>query len=130
MYRNVVQKDTAKVLREYILRRNAQLRPEEEIGVLENENRWSFGIGANDDPSVVQALKEITTHPVIRPAVEALAGKNPGLIELTAITAGYGATDQFWHPDVISPGSSAKYARNFFPSYSIFVTLQVRNERY
>ncbi len=126
LYRDIISKETAESLRDYIVGRNKRLKPSEEIGVLENENRWSFGIGANDHPSVVKALHEITTHKVVRPALEKIAGSNPGLIEMTAITAGYGATDQFWHPDVVSMGSPAKYVRNFLPSYALFVTLQVR----
>mmetsp|Transcript_5739 Transcript_5739/g.8615 ORF Transcript_5739/g.8615 Transcript_5739/m.8615 type:complete len:751 (+) Transcript_5739:3-2255(+) len=124
LYKNIISKETAKSLREYIVQRNKNLKPKEEIGVLENENRWSFGIGANDHPSVADALNEIGTHGMIRPALEKIAGVNPGLVEMTAITAAYGATDQFWHPDVISMGSPAKYARNFLPSYSLFITLQ------
>ncbi len=130
LYRDVLQKETAKSLREYIVYKNAYLKPggggSGSINVIENAYRWSFGIGANDDRSVVQALEEIATHNVLKPALEKILGKHPALIEMTAITAGYGAVDQFWHPDVTSTGSPVKYARNFLPSYSLFITLQVR----
>jgi hypothetical protein len=124
IYQNIISQETAQTLRDYIVDKNQKMKPDEAIGVIENKNRWSFGIGVNDHPSVSQALKEIATHDVFRPALEQIAGDNPALIEMTAITAGYGATDQFWHPDVISMGSPAKYARNFVPSYALFVTLQ------
>ena len=130
VYNDLIQPETAQTLRKYIVERNQNLKGKEAISVIHNENRWSFGIGANDHPSVAKALNEIATNSVFRPALEKIAGDDPALIEMTAITAGYGATDQFWHPDVVSAGSSAKYARNFAPSYSLFVTLQVSENRY
>ncbi len=125
IYKDIIHPETAKDLRKYIVNKNKNLKSKDAIGVIENENRWSFGIGANDHPSVSKALNEIATNEVFRPALEKIAGEDPAMIEMTAITAGYGATDQFWHPDVISMGSPAKYVRNFAPSYALFVTLQV-----
>jgi hypothetical protein len=51
-------------------------------------------------------------------------GTEPALIEMTTITVGHGAIDQWWHGDVTEQGSPVRYARNFGPSYSIFVMLQ------
>ena len=48
---------------------------------------------------------------------------------MTAITSAYGAADQFWHADCVSQGSTAKYVGSFVPSYSLFITLQVRYRR-
>jgi hypothetical protein len=124
IYKNIISPETANALRTYVLDRNKNLKAKDEIGVIENENRWSFGIGANDHPSVSKALNEIATHEVLRPALEKIAGKNPAMIEMTAITAAYGALDQEWHPDVVSMGSPAKYVTKFVPSYALFITLQ------
>ena len=126
IYKDIIEPNTAKELRTYIMNKNKNLKSKDAIGVIENRNRWSFGIGANDHPSVSKALNEIATNDVLRPALEKIAGKNPAMIEMTAITAAYGATNQFWHPDVVSLGSPAKYARNYVPSYALFITLQVR----
>ncbi len=125
IYKDLIKADTAKELRAYVIEKNKNLKSKDAIGVISNENRWSFGIGANDHPSVSKALNEIATNEVFRPALEKIAGRNPAMIEMTAITAGYGATDQFWHPDIVSMGSPAKYVKNFVPSYALFVTLQV-----
>ena len=129
MYKDIIDKDTAASLRSYIIKRNKKLSHKEAIGVLENKNRWSFGIGANDHPSVGKALNEIVTNEKLRPALEKIAGRNPAVIEMTAITAGYGADDQGWHPDVVASGSPTKYTTKFAPSYALFITLQVSLSR-
>jgi hypothetical protein len=46
------------------------------------------------------------------------------IIEFTAITSAYRAKDQHDHQDVVAPGSGAKFARSFVPSYSLFIPLQ------
>ena len=125
VFPNLLSQETAYSLRKYIMNRNGRLNDKNAIGVIENENRWSFGIGANDDTSVVEALKELTTNQQFRQVIETLIGENPAVIELTAITAGYGAIDQYWHPDIGSWGNSVKYARNFVPSFATFIALQV-----
>ncbi len=124
MYQNILKPDTADNLRTWILQRNKSIKKGDEIGVIANENRWSFFIGTNEDPAVTKALQEITTHEVFRPALEKIVGRNPAIIEMTAITSAFGAEDQFWHPDVVPGGSPAKYARSFIPSYALFIALQ------
>jgi hypothetical protein len=126
VYQNILSDETATNLRSWILERNKALNTKDEIDVISNENRWSFYIGANDDPLVSKALNEVATHEVFRPALEKIVGRNPAIIEMTAITSGYGAADQFWHHDIMPEGSPAKVARSFIPSYSLFMTLQVR----
>ena len=56
--------------------------------------------------------------------MDLLMGEDPALVELTAITSGYGAGDQHWHADNDFQGSQMHYARSFVPMYSIFVPLQ------
>ncbi len=124
MYQNILKPDTADNLRTWVLQRNKAMKKGDEIGVIANEHRWSFFIGANEDPVVTKALHEITTHEVFRPALEKIVGRNPAIIEMTAITSAFGADDQFWHPDVVPAGSPAKYARSFIPSYALFIALQ------
>ncbi len=125
VYQNILNDDTATNLRSWILERNKSLNKKDEIDVISNENRWSFYIGANDNEFVTRALKEVATHEVFRPALERIVGRNPAIIEMTAITSAYGAGDQFWHHDIIPDGSPAKLGRSFIPSYSLFMTLQV-----
>lgn len=124
MYEGILEKNTSESLRNFILKRNSELSDSESIFVLENQNRWSFGIGPNEHPIVSKALNEISTHSQFRPAIEKISGRNPAIIEFTAITSAYGAADQFWHADVIPGGSSVQYAQSFVPSYSLFIALQ------
>ncbi|GFH48196.1 hypothetical protein CTEN210_04672 [Chaetoceros tenuissimus] len=124
VYKNILKKDTASKLREWILERNKSLNKGDEIDVIANENRWSFYIGANEDPIVTEAIKEVANHKIFLPAVEKIVGTNPAIIEMTAITSAYGAEDQFWHHDIVAEGSPAKYGRSFIPSYSLFMNLQ------
>jgi hypothetical protein len=46
------------------------------------------------------------------------------IIEFTAITASYGALQQFVHPDVQPDASAAVFARTFSSPYSLFIPLQ------
>ncbi|GFH48193.1 hypothetical protein CTEN210_04669 [Chaetoceros tenuissimus] len=124
VYKNILKKDTAIKLREWILERNKSLNKGDEIDVIANENRWSFYIGANEDPIVTEAIKEVANHEIFLPAVEKIVGTNPAIIEMTAITSAYGAKDQIWHYDIPAEGSPAKYGRSFIPSYSLFMNLQ------
>ena len=90
VYPDLLSADTATKLRQFILRRNAELTDKDAISVIANKQRWSFGVGANEDSSVAKALQEIATHPQLVPALEGIAGHDPAIIEMTAITSAYG----------------------------------------
>jgi hypothetical protein len=77
VFRSVLAEDTATELRDFITARNRNLTEEESIFVIENTNRFSFGLGT-EEPSVVQAMKEIGNHERLRPALEKIIGPNPG----------------------------------------------------
>ena len=126
VYPDILSPDTSTRLRDYIIKRNSELTKEEAIPVIANENRWSFGIGVNDDPIVTEAVREVATNRLVRGGLEAIAGRNPALVEFTAISTAFGATDQFWHQDVLASGSALKYSRSFIPTYNLFISLQVR----
>jgi len=123
VFKNVLSEETATNLRNFITARNKDLDDDEAIFVIENDNRYSFGLGT-EEPTVTKAMMEIANHPQLRPALEKIMGPNPALIEMTAITSTYGAIDQHYHDDVIPTASAIRYARTFGPSYSIFTVLQ------
>merc|ERR1719174_532175 len=52
IYPKILHEETATELRDYIIKRNKVININESIDVIENNNRWSFGIGVNDDPIV------------------------------------------------------------------------------
>ena len=91
--------------------------------MIENDNRYSFGLGT-EEPSVTQAITELTSHPQLNGAINKILGPEPALIEMTTITISHGAVDQWWHGDVREEGSPVRHARTFGPSYSIFIQLQ------
>jgi hypothetical protein len=121
VYPNLLSPETAATVRDYIIQQNLV---EEAFDVIENEHRYSFGIRVDQHPSIGLALREILRNPFLTEALEEIVGKNPGIIEFTAITSTKGATTQRYHQDVVPEGSAAKYARTFAPSYSLFIPLQ------
>lgn len=121
MVPNILSNTTADALRAFIVEENLR---QEGWFVISNKNRYSFGIQVDQHPSIPLALHEIAQHEVLRPMLDQLVGRNPAVIEFTAITSTYGASMQNYHEDVVPEGSAAKYARSFIPSYSLFIPLQ------
>ena len=123
VFPNILSERTATDLRNFVVSKNRNLTQGEVIYVIANKNRYSFGLGT-EEPSVVNAVKELATHERLKPALEKILGPNPALIEMTAITAAYGAINQYWHDDVVSRASALQFGRAFGPSYSVFIQLQ------
>jgi len=123
IFQNVLTGNVMRDLRTYVDSRNRKLSEEESIFVIENQNRFSFGLGT-EEPCVVEAIEQLATHPQLASTLEKVLGPDPALIEMTAITSSYGAVPQYWHDDVIAPASVMKYGRTFGPSYSVFIQLQ------
>lgn len=124
IFPNVVSPETAAAMRDFVLKKNHALTEEEAIWLIANKNRWSFAIGAEDDPSVPPVLREIATNPSFIKTIELLMGEDPAMVELTSITSAYGATNQNWHSDNDFTSSQMHHARSFVPMYSLFVPLQ------
>lgn len=121
----ILSPNTTSQLRAYIIERNyATEDPEEQYYVHEHEHRWSLKLGAQDDHSVSLALKEIGEHKVFKPLIEEIAGLHPSVCEITSISAGYGATAQWWHSDVGGQGSPALYGSSIRSTYTLFIPLQ------
>jgi hypothetical protein len=121
VYPNLLTNQTARVLREWIVQEN---KLQEGWHVIENENRWSWGIDMTMHPKLQTFWQELAANDKLLSGLEAVVGPNPAIIEFTAITSAYGAADQHLHADVVPPGSATKYARSFLPPYSLFVPLQ------
>ena len=122
MYPNLISNETASELRDYIITQNKQI---ESWFVIQNEHRFSWGIDINNmHPKFQTFWKELASNRFLVESLEAIVGKNPAIIEFTAITSEYGAVDQHDHQDVVPPGSATKFAQSFVPSYSLFIPLQ------
>jgi hypothetical protein len=116
---NVLTKETADDLRNYILKANNQSAA---YFVLSPANRYQIAPNVNI-PIMQQALKEIAQHPVMRPLIDDLLGPAPAsLVSLSFITNLYGAQDQNWHPDV-TPGGGT-YPDDFVNEYTLAIPLQ------
>lgn len=123
IFQGVLTDDVMHDLRTYVDSRNRKLSAEESIFVIAGKNRFSFGLGT-EEPCVARAVTQVATHPMLAPALEKVLGKNPAVIEMTAITSSYGAVNQHFHDDVVARASVLKYGRSFGPSYSVFIQLQ------
>lgn len=77
VFRGILSEESATDLRDFITARNRNLTEDESIFVIENTNRFSFGLGT-EEPSVVKAMKEIGNNERLRLALEKIIGANPG----------------------------------------------------
>lgn len=123
IFPQVIQEDTAAALRDYIL--SQQNKTQDHIYVISPTRRFSGNLLFTQHDSIVQAVQQVATHSVLRPALEAIVGDdNPAVIELSYIVSLFGAKAQMWHADTDEDASAMKYARSFAPSYSLFIPLQ------
>jgi hypothetical protein len=124
----ILDPNTAKELRTFVVRRNRELTITEKIPMSQGRKRTSFGIDATEDPIVATALKEVASHALLRGLITGLVGEDPAVTEITAITAAAGAAPQVWHSDVKADGNALKFARTYAHSYSLFIALQDTTE--
>ncbi|KAL7569916.1 hypothetical protein ACA910_008579 [Epithemia clementina (nom. ined.)] len=122
LYPHILSPETASEVRNFIVKQN--LAGKDMIKVIGNENRYSFAIQVDQHPSVPKALKEVLTNQRLVAALEEIIGPDPAVIEFTGITSTYGAEAQNMHADVVPQGSAQRFARDFVPSYSLFIPLQ------
>lgn len=116
--RQVLSSNTTSKLRNYILKANHEI---EGTTVKNNENRFHI-IPDPMEPSIRSALKEIGSHAVFRPLVDAVLGNSSSLVSLSVITNLYGAEEQDWHYD--TGKSAASYPEYFVPEYTLAIPLQ------
>lgn len=128
VYPNLLRDTTIKDMREWIVRETDR-REKKGWHVQNGDHRVSWGFDMNDRYGGKDILHRfwkdlVTVNPYFLDALEAVLGPDPAVMEFAHITAEYGATDQSSHPDVSAYESSAKYARSFAPSYTLFIPLQ------
>jgi hypothetical protein len=116
----VLTKDTAEKLRDFVMEENKKLG-DTQVDVLEKENRFNLILDATD--LVVQAaLKQVGEHPKLRPLIDRTLGPGASLVNLSVLTAKYGAEAQGIHPDTST--SAASYPRLFVKEYTLVIALQ------
>lgn len=125
MIPQILGEATIERLREFIEKKNHAVLGTSDEYPMTGNHRISYGIESTEDPSVVQALKEIHNHGVFAHLIQNLVGdENPALTEITAITSWHGAEDQNWHADIKPDGNGVKFGRTYSHSYSLFLPLQ------
>jgi len=107
VYQDLLTPETMHELREFIVQENPRQKG---WYVIQNENRYSWGIDVNMHPAIKKYWKELGSNELLVRGIHAIVGPDPAIIEFTAITAAYGAKDQGDHQDVIAPGNGIKYA--------------------
>lgn len=93
---SVLFKDTAQTLRDYVSKNNPDMK---QAFVLKGENRFRIMPTPFDEDIVARAMKEIATHPTLKPLVDNVLGPKSSLIAFSVITSTYGAKAQNWHRD-------------------------------
>ncbi|CAJ1954829.1 unnamed protein product [Cylindrotheca closterium] len=114
----VLSPATASNLRQYILKANYEIQG---TFIKENENRFHI-IPDPMEPSIRIALKEIASHKVFRPLIDAVLGPSSSLVALSVITNLYEAEGQDWHHD--TGMSYATHPDYFVPEYTLAIPLQ------
>jgi hypothetical protein len=95
VFQSALSRNAAADLREYVISKNRNLTEQETIYVIANDNRYSFGLDTGM-PAVARAMEELSNHDQLNKAMEKIIGPDAALIEMTAITAAYGAGPQYW----------------------------------
>jgi len=124
IFPNILSAESMGPMRDFVLKQNRNLNDDIEIPLISQNQRWSFAIGGDMDPSVPPILHEIATNVFLQSSLDLLFGKDPAVVEFTAITSAYGAGSQNWHADSWFSSSYMHFARSFVPYYSLFIPLQ------
>lgn len=122
---NILTKEQASKIRDYVLKRNMKEDPEGgHSGLHSPEHRWLITLGANHDPVVAETLQIIANQPLFKASIEKITGPNPALIELDVITSSIGAKPQALHSDGIQELSPLVWSRSFAPTHVLLMQLQ------
>jgi hypothetical protein len=133
VFPDVLSRNTAHRLRQYVLEKNRVADPNPEGGnnfLHSPQHRWcvELGIEKNETdhrPSVVKdMLQEVANDPLFRSSLEKIIGLEPALIEMNAITSSYGAVMQEFHTDGSPDASPMLWARSFAPTHVMLMPLQ------
>ena len=121
--KNVLTKDTATQLRDYLANKHAHHLDYNEV-FWQEQGRLALGLGTHDHPAIAKALEEVGSHALLKQTLEAILGPNPAMSEISTLTSMTGNEDQYLHSDSDYFGSSLLYGQSFLHSYSMFIALQ------
>ena len=122
---NVLVKETAQEFRDYVMKANHELNHANQVFVLEKEHRFNLMPDINQ-PVVQEMLKQVGEHPRLRPIIDGIMGEGASLVNMSVLTAEYGAKDQDIHPDTST--SFVSHPERFVPEYTLVIALQDTTE--
>jgi hypothetical protein len=100
IFPKVIDRDLADAFRNYTLKRNERLEPEEMVYVMNaktksKQMRWSFAFTAQDEPLIIpKILEQIVNQEKLVGVLELFLGKDPAIIKMQTITQRYKAEHQ------------------------------------
>ena len=118
---SILQKDTAKEFRDYVMKVNPILP---QIDVKMPEYRYHI-TPSHTEPIVQKVFHELATHHKLRPLLDKLLGPEATLMIFCVVTNAYGAIDQDFHADSMG---IASYPDIFVPEFQLGIALQHTTE--
>ncbi len=118
IFESIVTKETAQALKDYAVKANHELT---KLFVISRRHRHHIQL-PHTEPCVQDLLKEVASHPLLRPVLDNLLGPSSSLMSLSIVSSEYGAKDQTFHPD--SAYSYHGYPSLIVPEWTVSVALQ------
>ena len=100
VFPKVLDRELANAFRNYTLKRNQQLGPEDMVFVMNaktksKQTRWSFAFTAHDQPLIIpRVLEQVVNNKKLVDVLELFLGKDPAIIKMQTITQRYKAEHQ------------------------------------
>ena len=128
IFPEILTKKTAHELREYAMRENRKLRESDatQLDVIESDHRYNFMPDIYDDAVLQDALQQVGQHKRLRYVLDAILGTGSSLVNLSILTAEYGAKGQHIHTDT-GTGKGRSAAADpylFMNEYTLVIALQ------
>lgn len=80
------------------MKANKEFDRSKQVYVQEEDHRYNL-MPDITKPVVQEMLKQVREHPRLRPLIDGVMGEGASLVNLSVLTAEYGAKDQRFHPD-------------------------------
>lgn len=93
------------------MKANKEFDRSKQVYVQEEDHRYNL-MPDITKPVVQEMLKQVREHPRLRPLIDGVMGEGASLVNLSVLTAEYGAKDQRFHPDTSTSFASYPHRGN------------------